>query len=212
MEYDKLEHVYYGSSDIGFGRVIEHYEAPVDNFVGVIGGLSFLNFIALNKFKNIILFDINPYSVIMCELVLKVIARSKDAEDLFNNLDEMEVKGTLDQKRIIANLKEMGSAYFSGEWETAEIEGRKRVHPKDCWSYALANFKSLKKNLKTNIEYKVANCEDIFDLVDKPSTWFWISNIPVGKKSDFKNDIKIFVSDFDFMAGGIFYFKKRSSL
>jgi hypothetical protein len=165
-------------------------------FISVIGGMSFLNFLALFKPEKTLLFDINPYSIKYCRLITKIIKESKNTQDFFKTLSEghYEVEDE-DQKHMRELLTFMGRSEpdpVGPGWshnipdngpldqKTDKKRGIQLGHPLRSWKYALDHFAELKESLVTTQIKKEPL--DVFSpefnlLLNEGPAWVHFSNI-----------------------------------
>lgn len=196
--YSKLQDVIYGSSDVlFFNRGINYYKnQKIKNFITVIGGMSFLNFVTLINPQKIFLFDINPYVIKYCKLILRIIENSKTKEDFLNSLKKGNYKiNDKDELHMKEILKYMGKSKpekkgpgwtfnIPNNGNLLEKKEKKRGiqlgHPLRSWKFALDNFYKLKKNLQNaDVNFTTLN---VFDSnfkknIKEENTWIYFSNI-----------------------------------
>lgn len=167
--YTEFEDVYYGTSDMGFESVIDFYEPKC--FIGVIGGLYFLNFLGLANFKEVILVDVNPYAIEYAKEIIKAILECKNKDDFWRILSKNE-------SEYGKNIRQM-SRVVNEDWEEVRkgINGRTRFSPLDGWKYAFDNLDRVKKNLE-KVQYVNMNIvSGEFDKLVDRDCWVWLSNI-----------------------------------
>ena len=105
------------------------------HLASVVGGFYGLNFVPLFKPSAITFFDVNPYQVTYCELILRVFRASSDAEDFLRRLSEEDYKVENDAERFIREtiaIKQRG--------EITPERGRSKRTLAGSWKYALRHF------------------------------------------------------------------------
>jgi hypothetical protein len=176
MKFENVKEIYYGCSDGGFEEFIKQHPGKCEDFVAVIGGMYFLNFLPYLGPKKIVLVDINPWAIELSKIVIDAILKAKDKTQLFG-LFKKGGKGTIRE-----NLQIVGEAYFNNDWDESskQVSGRTREHPSVSWAYALDNMTELKRVLSTaDITYKVLSISDPeFSGLINDDTWVWLSNAP----------------------------------
>lgn len=188
-DFQNIEDIFYGTDDgcgdgsfREFAKFEDFYnsldgERKLDvHLVSVVGGFYGLNLIPLIRPKRITLFDMNPHQITYGNLIIRVLASSRDADDFLNKLSNKDYEVCSDQERTIREAIAMKQ---NGMLTTSH--GRSKRSFKSSWKYALDHFDLTKQVLsEAVIENRVEGMQEksFQDYVrDKENIWIYTSNI-----------------------------------